>query len=97
MIQSSVELAPGPFPEARSFLGAPEGMPDCGVLPCYRDGRVVVSCWPLTWKARLQVLLGGQVWMQVHGFTQMPVALSVSRRGPFVAATGDGQTSAEVA
>lgn len=78
-----VELVPGSFPEARSVLSAPPGMDNCGPLHCYRDGNVVVSCWPLSWRARLLVLLGAKVWMQVPGWTQMPVALSVSRGGPF--------------
>lgn len=83
MLDQQAELSPGPFPEARSVLSAPPGMPNCGALPCYRDGNVVVSCWPLSWRARLLVLFGAKVWMQVPGRTQMPVALSVSRGGPF--------------
>lgn len=80
---NAVELSPAPFPEAQALLLAPPGSPDCRDLTCYRDGSCVVSCWPLPWRARLAVLLGGRVWLHVLARTHPPVSLTVSRGGPF--------------
>lgn len=83
------ELLPAGFPEANTTLTAPPGMADCGPLPTWRDGHECISRWRLPWRARVLALLGGDVWLRVVGVTQPPVALEVSRRGPFVVAGHD--------
>lgn len=43
----------------------PEYLP----LPAYRDADgCVTTCWKLTWKERLYVLLAGKVWWQTLTF-----------------------------
>lgn len=78
-----VELDPAPFTGAQAVLKCPPGMPDCRDLVCFSDGQCVVSSWPLPWRARLAVLLGAPVWLQVLGRQHPPVSLTVSRHGPF--------------
>lgn len=79
------ELTPTEFPEANGVLAAPPSMDDCSDLHVFRDGHECISCWTLSWRARVALLLGGKVWLRVmSGMTQPPVALEVSRGGPFV-------------
>lgn len=30
----------------------------------------VISCWKLTWKERIKVLIGGKVWIHLHTFNK---------------------------
>jgi len=45
--------------------------PEYNPLPCLRmsdpHGQVV-SCWQMTWRERLQCLVGGRVWLSVLTF-----------------------------
>ena len=36
-------------------------------LPSYREGDQTISCWKMTWKERLRVLLTGKTWLFVWG------------------------------
>jgi hypothetical protein len=42
--------------------------PEYEPLPAYTDGNQVFSCWSLTWRERLHVLLHGVVWFRVMTF-----------------------------
>ncbi|MEO8082551.1 MAG: hypothetical protein ABI780_01880 [Ardenticatenales bacterium] len=78
------DLTPAPFPEANVVLKAPPGMDDCGDLHVFRDGTTCTSAWTAPLRTRLAFLIGGRLWLHVwSGATQPPVALTVSRRGPF--------------
>ena len=52
------------------------GQPNVIDLPAYRDKDegFTVSCWKLTWRERLSVLLTGRTWLWVWG-THPPVAI----------------------
>ena len=78
------DLTPVPFPESNTVLTKPPGMDNCGDLHVYRDGTVCISAWSAPLWKRLAFLFGGRLWLQVvSGPTQPPVALGVSRGGPF--------------
>lgn len=73
-------LNPIRFPEANKNLLKPQGMTDeeCRSLWVFNDGIECISCWKLSWRERLNVLLHGKVWLSVlSGYTQPPVALMV--------------------
>ena len=38
-------------------------------LPAYRDepAGVTISCWRMSWRERLRILLAGRVWLQLWG------------------------------
>ena len=75
-------MNPIKFKEANGTLQKPESMTDeeCQSLPVFRDGKQCISCWKLTWKEKLFILLYGRVWLSVFsGNTQPPVWLMGSR------------------
>ena len=49
-------------------------------LPAHRQGNQTISCWKLSWRERLEVLLSGRAWLYVIG-RQPPVC--VMGRNPF--------------
>lgn len=70
------------FPEANRTLNKPASMTDeqCGSLTVLTDGKQCVSCWRVSWRERLSILLFGRVWLWViSGTTQPPVAMEGSR------------------
>ena len=62
--------------ENRGFKGA-EGS---GIipLPVYQDTEEIVSCWQVSWRERLSVIIFGRVWLSVLGEAQPPVLLLAS-------------------
>lgn len=59
----------------------PKNMTDeeCGSLWVFTDGCQCVSCWKLTWRQRLNILLHGTIWMGVlSGGTQPPVWMTAA-------------------
>ena len=44
-------------------------------VPC------IVSCWQLSWRERMQVLVGGRVWLDVLGHSHPPVMITA--KSPF--------------
>lgn len=54
-------MTPISFPEHNAVLG--KNQPEYRPLPVHRtaDGTVV-SCWRLTWRQRLRLLVTGRVW-----------------------------------
>lgn len=78
------DLTPVPFPEANRILKGPPGMDNCGDLHTHSSGQVCVSAWTAPWRARLAFLFHGRLWLHVwFGDTQPPVALQISKGGPF--------------
>lgn len=67
-------LKPIKFEEANKNLLKPDSMTDeeCGSLLVYSDGLQCVSCWGLTLRQRLAVLLHGRIWLAVLGGTTHP-------------------------
>ena len=69
------------FPEANRNLTKPQNMTDeeCGSLWVFTDGCQCVSCWKLTWRQRLNLLLHGTIWLGVlSGGTQPPVWMTAA-------------------
>jgi len=60
-------MQPDEFPEHNCVFGKdqPEYLP----LPalCTDDGHVI-SCWRLTWRERVQVLISGRLWLETLTF-----------------------------
>ncbi len=69
------------FPEANGTLsGGPAaeyGTDDDVIdLPVHRTDDQIISCWRLSWRERLVILLGGCVWLHVLARrTHAPVTL----------------------
>lgn len=69
-------MTPKNFKQANRILKGPDGS-DIQDLPSYTDGQQCISCWALTWRERLTLLLTGRVWLYVmSGHTQPPVCVS---------------------
>lgn len=54
-------MSPADFPEVNVVFAKDqtEYLP----LPCYRDPQgTVLSCWRLTWRERLRLVLTGRLW-----------------------------------
>jgi hypothetical protein len=75
-------MTPTEFNEQTTILGKPSGMSDeeCGSLPIFSDGNQTISCWKLSLKERLQILIFGKIWVGVvFGKTQPPIWLSSNK------------------
>lgn len=66
------------FEGSNVLFGAPSTMTaeECGDLPCFFDGDVVVSCWELTPDELEHVMSTGQVWLMVWGGGTPPVCIT---------------------
>lgn len=72
-------MKPIDFPQSTKVLQKPSTMTDeeCSSLHIWNDGKQCVSCWKPTFKERLNILFGGNVWLGVYsGKTQPPVFVS---------------------
>lgn len=69
-------MTPATFPEQNRELGPPPGM-ESAVMPLgvYHDGECGTSLWRASWRERLSILVFGNVWVDVLGKTQPPIAL----------------------
>lgn len=77
-------MKPITFPESNTTLTKPKGMTDdeCGPLPVYRQSGTLISCWRLSLKDALAIIIHRRVWLWVwSGTTQPPVALGT--KDPF--------------
>jgi len=64
-------------PSKQEYSSIVEGI---GSLPIWTDGEQCVSCWKMSFRERLSVLLFGRVWLAVlSGVSQPPVSVRVSR------------------
>lgn len=81
-------MKPSNFPEANATLGggpAPKyGTEDPVIdLPVHKDGHQIISCWELSWRDRLRVLVTGRVWLHVLAReTHAPV--KITAESPFI-------------
>jgi hypothetical protein len=67
------------FKEKNFTFTAPEGMDNCGDLPCHVTDEFSVSCWQLSWRERFSALIFGKVWHFNYTQRPAPVAISVAR------------------
>jgi hypothetical protein len=66
------------FAEATGLLLAPDGMENCSDLPVWRDDDHILSCWQLSWRERIKLLLTGKLWFWAFGCaTHPPIAMTV--------------------
>lgn len=76
-------MNPTKFKQANTELQAPKGMANCELLPVFRysdketKSTVYLSCWKLTLKERLLIMLTGKAWLWVWQWTHPPVAIVV--------------------
>lgn len=57
--------------------------PEYNPLPAYKDDDgVVVSCWRLSFRERLKILLTGKVWLSLMSFNKplTPSLMSVNKK-----------------
>lgn len=54
----------------------------CGDLPACRADGQIVSCWKLTLRERIKMMITGRMWLSVQSRQQPPVWLGVE--SPFV-------------
>lgn len=76
------QLQPTKFPEANKNLLKPDNMTDeeCHSLWVNTDDVECISCWKLTLRQRLLVLLFGRIWLGVlSGSSQPPVWLDCDK------------------
>jgi len=68
---------------ANLTLGAPRGMTDdeCSSLRVQCDGTQTLSRWALTWRERVAVLFGADVWLCVLAGNSQPPVWLVAKRG----------------
>ena len=61
-------MSPERFAESNTTFA--ESQPEYIPLPAWTDGREVISCWRLTWRERVVLLLGGRLWHRTLTFGQ---------------------------
>ena len=67
---------PVDFPQSNNVWRGWDGTEDRAQvldLPVYRDWNESISCWKLTWRERLAVLLTGRVWFHVLRDVHPPI------------------------
>ena len=75
-------MTPIEFKGQTLVLKRPDNMSDeeCSSLPIARLENTCISCWQMSWRERIEVLLTGKVWLGVlSGQTQPPVYVTVER------------------
>ena len=78
-------MKPIKFDESNANLARPSDMTDeqCQSLPIvrvqYPEWVTCVSCWQMSWRDRLKLLVTGKVWLGVIGHTQPPVFIEADK------------------
>lgn len=77
-------MKPTTFPEANRTLQAPPNMPDCQPLRVHRSEETGqwISRWRPTWRERVSILVRGECWVHVVGFTHQPIYVGGSSPFP---------------
>ena len=58
-------------------------------LPAYTDEKQTISCWQLSWRERIRVLLFGRLWLRQLNFGAPLQPQSPSITTPFLRATDE--------
>ena len=75
-------MHPTPFREANSTYA--KDQPEYSPLPAHREpGGTVTSCWALSWRERLRVLLSGRIWVTVLTFNEPLQPMAIRTEHPF--------------
>lgn len=74
-------MVPMEFKEQNLVLLPPNGWSEeqCGKLPAHYDNGKTVSCWKVSWKDKIKILLFGRIWLVVFSMAHPPVALECDR------------------
>lgn len=75
-------MKPVEFEGYNAVLRKPSYMTDeeCGSLPILRLDGFCISCWRMTWRERLKVIVTGRIWLGIlSGDTQPPVYFAVNK------------------
>ena len=75
-------MIPVDFPESNRIWAKdqPEYLP----LPAYSDEQQTVSCWALSWRERLWLLVTGRLWLRQLNFGKPLQPQALSAASPFV-------------
>jgi len=72
--------SPVDFQGANLVLTAPDGVENVSPLPCFENGKQVVSCWLLDAAERAEIARTGRVFLVVVGRSQPPVFVGSAMR-----------------
>ncbi len=75
-------MKPIEFPE-QTIVWAKD-QPEYQPLPAYTDERQTVSCWYLSFKERLKLLITGKLWLQQMNFGDKLQPQYITADYPFV-------------
>lgn len=80
-------MKPISFPEQNIVFGA--NQPEYQPLPAFigsTSEAQAVTCWQLTWKERLILLITGRIWLQLLTFHKplMPIFITVEKNDIFI-------------
>jgi hypothetical protein len=77
-------MTPTKFPEQNGKLVAAPGDEATVLdLPVYRDAQYSISCWQMSWRDRLRLLVTGRVWFWAWARTHPPIYLGAERPDVF--------------
>lgn len=69
-----------------------ENQPEYLPLPAFRNDTETISCWRLTFKERIKILLGRPLWLRQMNFNQPLQPIMPTLECPFVDAGKKGGT-----
>jgi len=53
---------------------------ECGSLAIFTDGNISISCWKLSFKDRIKILLSGMIWLWIFcGNSHPPVSITINK------------------
>lgn len=84
-------MKPIHFPEVTVTWA--KNQPEYLPLPAYTDETQTITCWSLTWRERLKVLLSGRLWLAQMNFGRALQPQRPSVESPFLPADSDAVAS----
>ncbi len=72
-------MYPIDFPESNKIFAKPSSMTEeqCKSMYVFSNEQQKISCWHLSFRERLQVLLFGKVWVNLLSKNQPPISLTI--------------------
>lgn len=86
-------MKPIEFPE-QTMVWAKD-QPPYQPLPAYVNETETISCWRLTWRERLRVLVGGRLWLRQMNFGSALQPQCPSIESPFIQSAGNKLAAAD--
>jgi len=75
-------MTPVKFPQQTTVWARDQ--PPYHPLPAYTDNQQTISCWRLTYKERLSVLIFGKLWLRQMNFGKPLQPQELMIKNPFV-------------